>query len=59
MEGVKVVGTLKINVLYQALAAILSQKGYGVEVSLKSCEKSEMRTSIVHRVQRKPERGSA
>ena len=40
MDGVKVIGTFNANVFFQTLAAILSAKEYGVEVSLKSCEKA-------------------
>lgn len=60
VNGVEVVGTLKTDVLFQTLAAIISsKKKYGVELSLKSCEKAEKWTSIVHRTQKKPERDSA
>lgn len=59
VNGVEVVGTLKTNVLFQTLAAIISAKKYGVELSLKSCEKAEKWTSIVHRAQKKAEQDSA
>lgn len=59
MDGVKVVGTFKADAMYRTLAAILSARGYGVEVSLKSCEKAEERSSTVRRVCRRAERDSA
>ena len=58
MDGVKVTGTFKADVWYK-VAALLAAKKYGVETTLKSCEKAEEWTSIVHRVQRKTERDSA
>jgi hypothetical protein len=59
MDGVKVTGRFNADALFQTMAAILSAKGYGVEVSLRSCEKATEWVSIVRRVQRTAERDSA
>lgn len=54
MDGVKVTGTFKKDVLWRTVAAILTARGYGVEVSLKSREDAEEGSSTVHRVRRNP-----
>lgn len=59
MDGVEVIGTLNANAFFQTLASILSARDYGVELSLKSCEKADQWTSIVHRVRQAEERASA
>ena len=50
MDGVEVIGTLNATAFFQTLAAIISARDYGVELSLKSCEKADRWTSIVHRI---------
>lgn len=59
MDSVEVKGVFNANAFFQTLAAILSAKGYGVEVSLRSREKATEWVSIVRRVQRTAERDSA